>query len=143
MYRTSGQLSPAIHFKMVQKHTDVMTQNNLHLQKYQMLNISAAFGQCHAEFCKPLVYAGPTSVVRPQLAHLALYFLQVAVAQQIYDYVDQRIRRLDKDLRAFDAELTKDRIRQGLPVSFLLKWQAQLIQLCMSQVCTCLLRSCC
>ena len=42
--------------------------------------------------------------------------MQVAVAQQIYDYVDQRIRRLDKDLKAFDAELTKDRIRQGLPV---------------------------
>ena len=41
---------------------------------------------------------------------------QVAVAQQIYDYVDQRIRRLDKDLRAFDAELKKDRVRQGLPV---------------------------
>lgn len=40
---------------------------------------------------------------------------KVAVAQQIYDYVDQRIRRLDKDLRAFDVELTKDRARQGLP----------------------------
>ncbi|KAL0037993.1 hypothetical protein WJX79_008923 [Trebouxia sp. C0005] len=40
---------------------------------------------------------------------------KVAVAQQIYDYVDQRIRRLDKDLKAFDAELTKDRVRQGLP----------------------------
>lgn len=44
------------------------------------------------------------------------WLLQVAVAQQIYDYVDQRIRRLDKDLKAFDAELTKDRLRQGLPV---------------------------
>ena len=44
------------------------------------------------------------------------WLLQVAVAQQIYDYVDQRIRRLDKDLKAFDAELTKDRMRQGLPV---------------------------
>ena len=43
--------------------------------------------------------------------------MQVAVAQQIYDYVDQRIRRLDKDLRAFDAELVKDRARQGLQVS--------------------------
>ncbi len=42
--------------------------------------------------------------------------MQVAVAQQIYDYVDQRIRRLDKDLKAFDAELTKDRVRQGLLV---------------------------
>ena len=51
-----------------------------------------------------------------KVAVLHLYGLQVAVAQQIYDYVDQRIRRLDKDLRAFDAELTKDRIRQGLPV---------------------------
>lgn len=39
---------------------------------------------------------------------------KVAVAQQIYDYVDQRIRRLDKDLKAFDAELIKDRARQGL-----------------------------
>lgn len=40
--------------------------------------------------------------------------VQVAVAQQIYDYVDQRIRRLDKDLKAFDAELIKERARQGL-----------------------------
>lgn len=39
---------------------------------------------------------------------------QVAIAQQVYDYVDQRIRRLDKDLKAFDAELTKERGRQGL-----------------------------
>lgn len=40
--------------------------------------------------------------------------VQVAIAQQVYDYVDQRIRRLDKDLKAFDAELTKERGRQGL-----------------------------
>ena len=49
--------------------------------------------------------------------YYVLSLVQVAVAQQIYDYVDQRIRRLDKDLRAFDAELTKERIRQGLRVS--------------------------
>ncbi len=58
--------------------------------------------------------------------------MQVAVAQQIYDYVDQRIRRLDKDLKAFDAELTKDRIRQGLPVcSSLTFW------LCTAPKCCC------
>ena len=53
--------------------------------------------------------------------------MQVAVAQQIYDYVDQRIRRLDKDLKAFDAELTKDRIRQGLPVCFLVVHSAKVL----------------
>jgi len=50
------------------------------------------------------------------MLHASNLLMQVAVAQQIYDYVDQRIRRLDKDLKAFDAELTKDRVRQGLPV---------------------------
>lgn len=58
-------------------------------------------------------HASTLSVVTNQ----EYWLLQVAVAQQIYDYVDQRIRRLDKDLKAFDAELTKDRLRQGLPVS--------------------------
>lgn len=54
------------------------------------------------------------------MLHATDLLVQVAVAQQIYDYVDQRIRRLDKDLKAFDAELTKDRVRQGLPVCSLL-----------------------
>ncbi len=54
------------------------------------------------------------------MLHASDLLMQVAVAQQIYDYVDQRIRRLDKDLKAFDAELTKDRVRQGLPVCSLL-----------------------
>ncbi|KAK9823528.1 hypothetical protein WJX72_003426 [[Myrmecia] bisecta] len=40
---------------------------------------------------------------------------KIGLAQQIYDYVDQRIRRLDKDLKGFDAELMQERIRLGLP----------------------------
>lgn len=36
-------------------------------------------------------------------------------AQQIYDYIDQHIRKLDKDLRSFDAEVAKERQRLGLP----------------------------
>ena len=43
--------------------------------------------------------------------------LQVVLAQQMYDYVDARIRMLDADLRRFDAELAQDRRRAGLPVS--------------------------
>lgn len=36
-------------------------------------------------------------------------------AQQVYDYIDQHIRKLDKDLRSFDAEVAKERQRLGLP----------------------------
>lgn len=42
---------------------------------------------------------------------------QVALAQQVYDYVDQRIRRLDKDMKAFDSEMARERVKLGLPVS--------------------------
>ena len=38
------------------------------------------------------------------------------VAQQVYDYVDQRIRRLDKDIKTFDSEIGKQRALLGLPV---------------------------
>lgn len=43
--------------------------------------------------------------------------LQVALATQVYDYVDQRIRRLDKDMKAFDGEIARERAKLGLPVS--------------------------
>lgn len=36
-------------------------------------------------------------------------------AQQIYDYIDQHIRKLDKDLKSFEAEVAKERQRLGLP----------------------------
>ncbi|KAL6786106.1 hypothetical protein ACKKBG_A01425 [Auxenochlorella protothecoides x Auxenochlorella symbiontica] len=36
-------------------------------------------------------------------------------AQQIYDYVDQHIRKLDKDLKTFDAEIAVERSKLGLP----------------------------
>ena len=42
---------------------------------------------------------------------------KIGLAQQIYDYVDQRIRRLDKDLKAFESDITKERARLGIPVS--------------------------
>ena len=45
--------------------------------------------------------------------------LQVALAQQIYDYVDQRIRRLDKDIKVFDGVIAKQRSLLGLPVCLL------------------------
>ena len=47
--------------------------------------------------------------------------LQVVLAQQMYDYVDAKIRTLDADLRRFDAELAHDRRRAGLPVSLVSK----------------------
>ena len=43
--------------------------------------------------------------------------VQVALATQVYDYVDQRIRRLDKDMKACDAEISRERVKLGLPVS--------------------------
>ena len=50
-------------------------------------------------------------------AKLGVVCCQVALAQQVYDYVDQRIRRLDKDTKAFDSEMARERARLGLPVS--------------------------
>ncbi|CAL8465041.1 g4576 [Coccomyxa elongata] len=40
---------------------------------------------------------------------------KIGLAQQIYDYVDQRIRRLDKDLKAFETDIAKERARLGIP----------------------------
>lgn len=37
------------------------------------------------------------------------------MAQQIYDDVDAKIRRLDMDLAAFDADLAREREAAGLP----------------------------
>ena len=41
---------------------------------------------------------------------------KIGLAQAIYDYVDQRIRRLDKDLGAFGADIARERARLGVPV---------------------------
>ena len=40
---------------------------------------------------------------------------KMARAQQIYDFIDQHIRKLDKDLKSFEAEVAKERQRLGLP----------------------------
>lgn len=40
---------------------------------------------------------------------------KVMRAQQIYDFIDQHIRKLDKDLKSFDAEVAKERARLGVP----------------------------
>lgn len=40
---------------------------------------------------------------------------KVQLAHQIYDYVDRHIQKLDKELKAFDAEVDKERARLGLP----------------------------
>ncbi len=53
--------------------------------------------------------------VCPQLLHYSEE--KIGLAQQIYDYVDQRIRRLDKDLKAFETDIAKERARLGIPVS--------------------------
>lgn len=53
---------------------------------------------------------------RPQDAGKPCVVVQVNVAQQVYDYVDQRIRRLDKDIKTFDSEIAKQRALLGLPV---------------------------
>jgi hypothetical protein len=34
---------------------------------------------------------------------------------QIYDYIDRHITKLDKDCKAFDAEIAKERHRLGMP----------------------------
>ena len=49
--------------------------------------------------------------------HVCSPGVQVHLAQQIYDYVDQRIRRLDKDIKVFDGVIAKQRSLLGLPVS--------------------------
>ena len=49
----------------------------------------------------------------PQVLHYSNEKAQLA--QQIYDSVDAKIRRLDKDLAAFDAELAAERVAAGLP----------------------------
>ena len=41
---------------------------------------------------------------------------KIGLAQQIYDYVDARIRRLDKDLATFEADIARERARLGIPV---------------------------
>lgn len=41
---------------------------------------------------------------------------KVNLASKIYDYVDQRIRRLDLDMAAFDEELARDRAKLGVVV---------------------------
>lgn len=40
---------------------------------------------------------------------------KLARAQQVYDFIDGHIRKLDKDLEAFDADIAKERQRLGLP----------------------------
>lgn len=47
----------------------------------------------------------------------AHHALQVAIAQQLYDYIDQRIRGLDDAMTTFDADLVRDRATLGLDVS--------------------------
>lgn len=45
---------------------------------------------------------------------------KVTLAQQMYDYVDYRIRQFDKNMQSFDAELMAERTRLGIPVCPLL-----------------------
>lgn len=53
----------------------------------------------------------------PMLAQVLHYAEEkIGLAQQIYDYVDQRIRRLDKDLKVFEGDIAKERARLGIPV---------------------------
>ena len=49
-----------------------------------------------------------------QVLHLADE--KVNLASKIYDYVDQRIRRLDLDMAVFDEELARDRAKLGVVV---------------------------
>jgi hypothetical protein len=44
---------------------------------------------------------------------------KIGLAQQIYDYVDARIRRLDADLATFQADISRERARLGIPVRLL------------------------
>ena len=45
---------------------------------------------------------------------------KIGLSQQIYDYVDQKIRRLDKDLKNFEGDIIRERSKLGLAVSRLL-----------------------
>jgi hypothetical protein len=56
----------------------------------------------------------PTPWVRRQV--LLLADEKVSLAGKIYDYVDQRIRRLDRDLAVFDEELARERAKLGVVV---------------------------
>ncbi len=42
---------------------------------------------------------------------------KIGLSQQIYDYVDQKIRRLDKDLKNFEGDIARERSKLGLAVS--------------------------
>ncbi len=44
---------------------------------------------------------------------------KIGLSQQIYDYVDQKIRRLDKDLKNFEGDIARERSKLGIPVSHL------------------------
>ena len=71
----------------------------------------------------PLDLAGPphptlvVSLRLPPPPSQVLHYCneKAQLAQQVYDYVDARIRRLDTDLAAFDAQLVSDRVGAGLP----------------------------
>ena len=41
---------------------------------------------------------------------------KIGLSQQIYDYVDQKIRRLDKDLKNFEGDIARERSKLGLAV---------------------------
>lgn len=45
---------------------------------------------------------------------------KIGLSQQIYDYVDQKIRRLDKDLKNFEGDIARERSKLGLAVLSLL-----------------------
>ena len=45
---------------------------------------------------------------------------KIGLSQQIYDYVDQKIRRLDKDLKNFEGDIARERTKLGLAVSIAL-----------------------
>ena len=51
---------------------------------------------------------------------------KIGLSQQIYDYVDQKIRRLDKDLKNFEGDIARERTKLGLgvraPLSLLVGW---------------------
>ena len=44
---------------------------------------------------------------------------KIGLSQQIYDYVDQKIRRLDRDLKNFEGDIARERSKLGIPVSHL------------------------
>lgn len=41
---------------------------------------------------------------------------KIGLSQQIYDYVDQKIRRLDRDLKNFEGDIARERTKLGLGV---------------------------